>query len=152
MAFSSGNNNGSHNQPMSEINVTPLVDVMLVLLIIFMITAPLMTHKIPIDLPQASTVKNPEEPNIITLALTADGILYWNDIAVSREDWKQRIKQAALQPKQPDLQLRADKTTQYQALAEIMADAQNAGIKKLGFITSPEKKTAAVPTTLKPQK
>ena len=147
MAFSSNNNNGSHNQPMSEINVTPLVDVMLVLLIIFMITAPLMTHKIPIELPQASTVKNPEEPNIITLALTADGILYWNDIAVSRDDWKQRIKQAALQPKQPELQLRADKTTQYQVLAEIMADAQNAGIKKLGFITSPEKNKKPVTAT-----
>jgi biopolymer transport protein ExbD len=137
MAFSAGG--GGQNQPMSEINVTPLVDVMLVLLIIFMITAPLMTHKIPIDLPQASTVKNPEEPNIITLALTADGNLYWNDIAVSKDDWKHRIGDAALQQPQPELQLRADKTTQYQALAEIMADAQNAGIKKMGFITTPDK-------------
>lgn len=148
MAFSSNNNGGSHNQPLSEINVTPLVDVMLVLLIIFMITAPLMTHKIPINLPQASTVKNPDEPNIITLALTADGVLYWNDIAVSRDQWKQRIKQAALQKQQPELQLRADKTTQYQALAEIMADAQNAGIKKMGFITSPEKNKPATSATL----
>ena len=137
MAFSAGG--GGQNQPMSEINVTPMVDVMLVLLIIFMITAPLMTHKIPIDLPQASTVKNPEEPNIITLALTADGNLYWNDIAVNKDDWKRRIGEAALLPQQPELQLRADKTTQYQALAEIMADAQNAGIKKMGFITTPEK-------------
>ena len=149
MAFSSGSNSGSHNQPMSEINVTPLVDVMLVLLIIFMITAPLMTHKIPIDLPQASTVKNPEEPNIITLALTADGVLYWNDIAVSRDQWKQRIGQAALQKPQPELQLRADKTTQYQALAEIMADAQNAGMKKLGFITSPDKHKKPIAATAK---
>ena len=124
---------------MSEINVTPLVDVMLVLLIIFMITAPLMTHKIPINLPQASTVKNPEEPNIITLALTADGNLYWNDIAVSKDEWKARIAQAALQQPQPELQLRADKITQYQVLAEIMADAQNAGIKRMGFITTPKK-------------
>jgi biopolymer transport protein ExbD len=147
MAFSTGNNNGSHNQPLSEINVTPLVDVMLVLLIIFMITAPLMTHKIPIDLPQASTVKNPEEPNIITLALTADGILYWNDIAVSRDDWKKRIGDAAQRKPQPELQLRADKTTQYQVLAEIMADAQNAGVKKMGFITSPDKNKKPVVTS-----
>ena len=138
MAFSAGGGQ-NNNQPMSEINVTPLVDVMLVLLIIFMITAPLMTHKIPIDLPQASTVKNPEEPNIITLALTADGNIYWNDIAVSTDDWKARIGQAALQQPQPELQLRADKITQYQVLAEIMADAQNAGIKKMGFITTPNK-------------
>ena len=138
MAFSAGGGQ-NNNQPMSEINVTPLVDVMLVLLIIFMITAPLMTHKIPIDLPQASTVKNPEEPNIITLALTADGNIYWNDIAVSKDDWKARIGQAALQQPQPELQLRADKITQYQVLAEIMADAQNAGIKRMGFITTPKK-------------
>ncbi len=138
MAFSAGGGQ-NNNQPMSEINVTPLVDVMLVLLIIFMITAPLMTHKIPIDLPQASTVKNPEEPNIITLALTADGNLYWNDIAVSKDEWKARIGQAATQQPQPELQLRADKITQYQVLAEIMADAQNAGIKRMGFITTPNK-------------
>lgn len=138
MAFSAGGGQ-NNNQPMSEINVTPLVDVMLVLLIIFMITAPLMTHKIPIDLPQASTVKNPEEPNIITLALTADGNLYWNDIAVTKEEWKARIEQAATQQPQPELQLRADKITQYQVLAEIMADAQNAGIKRMGFITTPKK-------------
>jgi len=138
MAFSAGGGQ-NNNQPMSEINVTPLVDVMLVLLIIFMITAPLMTHKIPIDLPQASTVKNPEEPNIITLALTADGNLYWNDIAITKEEWKARIDQAATLQPQPELQLRADKITQYQALAEIMADAQNAGIKRMGFITTPKK-------------
>ena len=138
MAFSAGGGQ-NNNQPMSEINVTPLVDVMLVLLIIFMITAPLMTHKIPIDLPQASTVKNPDEPNIITLALTADGNLYWNDISVTKDEWKARIEQAAAQQPQPELQLRADKITQYQALAEIMADAQNAGIKRMGFITTPKK-------------
>ncbi|HWU68162.1 MAG TPA: biopolymer transporter ExbD [Stenotrophobium sp.] len=136
MAFSSGG--GQQNAPLSEINVTPLVDVMLVLLIIFMITAPMMTHKIPINLPQASTVRNPIEPNIVTLALTADGNLYWNDIAVTKDQWRERIKQAALQKPQPELQLRADKTTQYQALAEIMADAQDAGIVKMGFITKPK--------------
>ncbi|MGH8460090.1 MAG: ExbD/TolR family protein [Stenotrophobium sp.] len=136
MAFSAGG--GQNNAPLSEINVTPLVDVMLVLLIIFMITAPMLTHKIPIDLPQASTVKNPEEPNIITLALTADGNLYWNDISVTKEQWKERIRVAALQKPQPELQLRADKTTQYQVLAEIMADAQDAGIIKMGFITKPK--------------
>jgi biopolymer transport protein ExbD len=103
-----------------------------------MITAPMMTHKIPINLPQASTVRNPIEPNIVTLALTADGNLYWNDIAVTKDQWRERIKQAALQKPQPELQLRADKTTQYQALAEIMADAQDAGIVKMGFITKPK--------------
>lgn len=139
MAFSSSEGRFTGDTPpMSEINVTPLVDVMLVLLIIFMITAPLITHKIAIDLPQASAVKNPDKPDIVTLAVDAAGNLYWNDQPVSPEEWKVRVRSAALKSPQPELHLRAEKTTQYQRLAEIMADAQAAGLVKIGFVTNPK--------------
>ncbi|HUR41898.1 MAG TPA: biopolymer transporter ExbD [Verrucomicrobiae bacterium] len=149
MAFSSGN--GSHDggrfsadtPPMSEINVTPMVDVMLVLLIIFMITAPLVTHKIAIDLPQAAATKNPDKPDIVTLSLDAQGKLFWNDQEVTVDEWKVRVRSAALKTPQPELHLRAEKTTQYQRLAEIMADAQAAGLVKIGFVTNPKSTGAA---------
>jgi biopolymer transport protein ExbD len=138
MAFSSGESRfAGETTPMSEINVTPLVDVMLVLLIIFMITAPLITHKIAIDLPQASAIKNPDKPDIVSLAIDAEGQLFWNDQAVSREEWRVRIRSAALRTPQPELQLRADSQTPYQKLAEVMADAQTAGLVKIGFVTKP---------------
>jgi biopolymer transport protein ExbD len=111
MAFGSFDQQGG-NQPMSEINVTPLVDVMLVLVIIFIITAPLLTHGIKIDLPKASSTANPEKPETVTLSLDAK------------------------QP-QPELHLRADQNTRYQKLAEIMSAARNAGLTKLGFVTDP---------------
>ena len=138
---------GSHRRgrraPMAEINVTPMVDVMLVLLIIFMITAPLITHKIAIDLPQAAATKNPDKPDIVTLSLDAQGKLFWNDQPVTDDEWKVRVRSAALKTPQPELHLRAEKTTQYQRLAEIMADAQAAGLAKIGFVTNPKAAPAA---------
>jgi biopolymer transport protein ExbD len=130
---------------MSEINVTPMVDVMLVLLIIFMVTAPLITHKIAIDLPQAAAARNPDKPDIVTLSIDAEGKLFWNDQAVTPDEWKVRVRSAALKTPQPELHLRAEKTTQYQQLAEVMADAQAAGMVKIGFVTSPKDKTAPAP-------
>jgi biopolymer transport protein ExbD len=142
MAFSTGNGSQSgkfsaDTPPMSEINVTPMVDVMLVLLIIFMITAPLITHKIPIDLPQAAATKNPDKPDIVTLAIDAEGKIFWNDQFVTPDEWKVRVRSAALKSPQPELHLRADKATQYQKLAEVMAEAQAAGLVKIGFVTNP---------------
>lgn len=143
MAFSTNEGRFSGDAPpMSEINVTPMVDVMLVLLIIFMITAPLVTNKIPIDLPQASARKNPDKPDVVSLAINADGQLFWNDQPVNKDEWKVRIRSAALKTPQPELQLRAEKTTQYQLVAEIMADAQAAGLSKIGFVTNPKEKKA----------
>ncbi len=144
MAFSSGGNDGKFSAdtpPMSEINVTPMVDVMLVLLIIFMITAPLITHKIAIDLPQAAATKNPDKPDIVTLQIDADGKMYWNDQSVTEDEWKVRVRSAALKNPQPELHLRADKATQYQKLAEVMSEAQGAGLVKIGFVTNPKAKT-----------
>ncbi|HUS23965.1 MAG TPA: biopolymer transporter ExbD [Candidatus Binatia bacterium] len=143
MAFTTKGRFTGGPPPMSEINVTPLVDVMLVLLIIFMITAPLITHKIAIDLPQASATKNPDKPDVVTLAIDAEGHIFWNDQVVNKDEWKVRVRSAALKTPQPELQLRAEKTTQYQLLAEIMSDAQNAGLVKMGFVTSPKDRAAA---------
>jgi biopolymer transport protein ExbD len=140
MAFGSGKTFTSDSTPMAEINVTPMVDVMLVLLIIFMITAPLITHKIAIDLPQAAAVRNPDKPDIVTLSIDAQGQLYWNEQAVTADEWKVRVRSAALKDPQPELHLRAEKTTQYQQLAEIMAEAQAAGMVKIGFVTNPKDK------------
>ena len=128
----------SHTQPMSEINTTPLVDVMLVLLVIFIITAPLLTHAVKIDLPQATSQPLPEEPEVISLAIDGAGKTYWNDVPLVQGELKQKLLQIADKKPQPELQIRADKETRYQLLAEVMADAQNAGVTKLGFISEPK--------------
>ncbi|MBO9661619.1 biopolymer transporter ExbD [Dokdonella sp.] len=133
MAMSTGGGGG----PMAEINVTPLVDVMLVLLIIFMITAPLMSHKIQINLPQANpnTIDtNPPEP--IDLAVKENGDLYMNDEPVTSAILEAQLRVAAQKNPQPELQIRAEKTTQYQKVAEVMAAAKRAGMVKIGFLTT----------------
>jgi biopolymer transport protein ExbD len=130
----------SHTRPMAEINTTPMVDVMLVLLVIFIITAPLLTHEVKIDLPQASSQVSPEKPDTVTLSINADGKLFWNDAPFESSDLETRLAAAALQNPQPEMHLRADKTTAYQHLATIMSAAQNAGISKLGFVTEPKPK------------
>ncbi|HHW4669225.1 MAG TPA: ExbD/TolR family protein [Xylella fastidiosa subsp. multiplex] len=138
MAFSNGNSNG----PMADINVTPLVDVMLVLLIIFIITAPLMSHKVKVELPQANLVnKNNEEKrsNPITLAVKEDGSLYWNDIQISESELEQRFSLAAQQPPQPPLNLRGDRTTKMSKISKIIKLAQGQGIMDIGFIATKEK-------------
>ena len=136
-----GFSNEVHTQPMSEINTTPLVDVMLVLLVIFIITAPLLTHAVKIDLPQATSQPLPEKPEVISLTIDADGRIYWNDVPLvqdgSQGELKQKLLQIAEQKPQPELNIRADKETRYQILAKVMADAQNAGVTKLGFLSEP---------------
>ncbi|MDP3608814.1 MAG: biopolymer transporter ExbD [Methylophilus sp.] len=127
-----------HTQPMNEINTTPLVDVMLVLLVIFIITAPLLTHAVKIDLPQATSQPLPEKPEVVDLAVDAQGKVYWNDVEMVAGEVKQKLAAAANQKPQPELQIRADKNTRYQVLAEVMADAQNVGITKLGFVSEPK--------------
>ena len=138
MIGGNASNNEAHTQPMSEINTTPLVDVMLVLLVIFIITAPLLTHAVKIELPQATSQALPEEPKVITLAIDNAGKTYWNDAPLVQGELKQKLLQAADIKPQPELQIRADKETKYQVLAEVMTDAQNAGITKLGFVSEPK--------------
>jgi biopolymer transport protein ExbD len=132
------NSNGAHNVPMSEINTTPLVDVMLVLLVIFIITAPLLTHAVKIDLPQASSQPAPEKPEIVSISIDGNGQMYWNDTQMVKGELKSKLESIANQTPQPELHVRADKETRYQILAEVMADAQNAGVTKLGFVSAPE--------------
>jgi biopolymer transport protein ExbD len=141
MAFG-GFGNGESNQPMSEINTTPLVDVMLVLLIIFMITAPLLTHSVKIDLPTASNEPTQAEPDVITVSLDAEGKLYWNETPVAEAVLETRLAEAAGLSPQPELHLRADRNTRYEMIARLMAAARRAGIEKLGFVTLPEAGTA----------
>jgi biopolymer transport protein ExbD len=133
-----GGGTTSHTAPMSEINTTPLVDVMLVLLVIFIITAPLLTHAVKIDLPQASSQPLPEKPEIISVSIDGTGKMYWNDTPMVEGELRVKLQQIAKQEPQPELHIRADKETRYQILAEVMADAQNAGVTKLGFVSEPK--------------
>ena len=128
----------SAHAPMSEINTTPLVDVMLVLLIIFIVTAPLLTHSIRIDLPTAGSAVTPEKPDIITLSLNREGRLFWNDAPINENDLSGRLTEAGNRKPQPELHLRADRDTRYQKIAEIMTTAQKAGLQKLGFVSIPQ--------------
>lgn len=135
--MSFGSFDSQSGRPMAEINTTPLVDVMLVLLIIFIITAPLLSHAVRIDLPEAASEPNPEKPETVTLAIDAEGKLYWNDVPLAETELPARLEEEAGRTPQPELHLRADKTTIYQRVAEVMSAAQRAGITKLGFVTEP---------------
>lgn len=137
MAFG-GLEHGTESQPMSEINVTPLVDVMLVLLVIFIVTAPLFTHAVRVDLPQADAQPSPKKPETVALALDGNGRLSWNGEAVKLADINPRLLEAATKQPQPEIHLYADQNTRYQALAEVMAAIQTAGLQKVGFITTPK--------------
>jgi biopolymer transport protein ExbD len=136
MAFG-GFSQENHAAPVSEINMVPLIDVMLVLLIVFMITAPLLTHAVKIDLPAAASASTDARPETITLALDDTGALYWNDRITRMTELPTLLAEIAARPQQPELHLRADRDTRYQALAEIMAAARLAGVHKIGFITHP---------------
>lgn len=136
MAFG-GFNNNQQAAPMADINVTPMVDVMLVLLVIFIITAPLFTHAIKLDLPTAQSAAAPEKPETISLSINGEGQVFWGNDAIARPDLAARLAQAGQKKPQPELHLRADKATRYEVIAEVMAAAQANGLTKLGFVTEP---------------
>jgi biopolymer transport protein ExbD len=123
-----------------EINTTPLVDVMLVLLIIFIITIPVINHSVKLDLPKASTQANDPKPETVNLSIDAQGKLFWNNKPIAEDELQQQITLAAQKTPQPELHLRAERTTQYEKVAQVMAAAQNGGLSKIGFITDPNKK------------
>lgn len=122
---------------MSEINVVPLVDVMLVLLIIFIITAPLLTHSVKIDLPKAASSPNTTQPEHIEFSIRADGDYFWNGEAVTLDQLTPRFTQSAENSPQTELHIRADRTTHYEHVARVMSIAAKAGLTKIGFITDP---------------
>lgn len=138
MAFGGFDDNRS--QPMAEINTTPLVDVMLVLLVIFIITAPLFNQAIPIDLPKVVANNLEEKPLVLHVALDAHDQLFLDDAPIDADDLELRFKSAA--PRNPELHLRADRNTRYEAIARIMAAAQAAGVGKIAFVTDPAPRTA----------
>ncbi len=123
---------------MNEINMTPLVDVMLVLLIIFIITVPVMKHSVNVDLPRASSEQQLIKPETVRLSVDAQGGYYINDSKITDEELAPRLLAAAAQTPQPDLHIRGDKAVRYERVAQAMAAAQQAGLHKIGFITEPK--------------
>lgn len=142
MAFGSFDQHKTCGHTVAEINMIPLIDVMLVLLVIFMITAPMMTHAVKIDLPKVSSQpqqSTPIEP--VNLAIDADGKLFWNQDPITREQMQQKLAQLALEPDAAELHIRSDKAAAYQYIAETLADAAQAGISRIGFVSEPDTHT-----------
>ncbi len=126
------------DEVMNEINMTPLVDVMLVLLIIFIITVPVMKHAVNIDLPQATNQRQEDKPQTIRLSVDAQGAYYWNQDKVDDAQLPQLLAAEAGKQPQPELHIRGDKNVRYERVAQAMAAAQQAGLRKIGFITEPK--------------
>ncbi|MDL2356657.1 MAG: biopolymer transporter ExbD [Pseudomonadota bacterium] len=124
---------------MSDINVTPMVDVMLVLLVIFMLTAPVFTPALKLELPRAQAAAAPRQADTVDIAIDAAGAITWNGTVLDAAALDARLAQAAARDPQPELQLRADRNTRYEAVAQLMAAAQARGLLKLGFVTDPHK-------------
>lgn len=128
----------SNDDVMNEINMTPLVDVMLVLLIVFIITVPVMKHAVNVDLPRASNEPEVIKPKNISLSIDAQGQYHWDKEAISDDELENRLRAAATQDPQPDLHIHGDKEVRYERVAKAMAAAQTTGIRKIGFVTNPE--------------
>jgi len=124
--------------PVSDINMVPLIDVMLVLLVIFIVTAPLLTHAVKLELPRASAQVDPARVDKVEFAIDAAGSLYWNGEPLSREEARARFVAAGTRQPQPEIHLRADQAVPYRHVARTLADASRAGLTKVGFITEPE--------------
>jgi biopolymer transport protein ExbD len=125
---------------MASINTTPLVDVMLVLLIIFLITIPVITKTVPVALPKAVNIPTRTKPENITIAVDKEGNVYWNDKALpSRDALLAYIREAAVRKPQPEIHIRGDKDTRYEAIGHVMYAIQRGGIQKVGFLTEPDR-------------
>jgi biopolymer transport protein ExbD len=125
---------------MNEINMTPLVDVMLVLLIIFIITVPVMKHAVNIDLPRASSEREQTKPENILFSVAADGSYYWNEQKITDAEFASRLATESAKDPQPELHIRGDKEVRYERVAQAMSLAREAGVRKIGFITEPNTK------------
>lgn len=136
MAFGGGLD--EQDDVVSEINMTPLVDVMLVLLILFIITVPVLTHSVKLDLPRVQNEQNIVPPQTVMISVTANGVVHWNDTAIDETGLKGRLRTASAQKPQPEIHIRGDRKVAYEHVVKTMAAAQRAGIQKLGFVTKPD--------------
>jgi biopolymer transport protein ExbD len=136
MAFASLES-GDDSEPLAEINMVPLIDVMLVLLIIFMVAAPLLPHAVKLELPKASSAPNVAKPEHVQLAIDAGSRVFWNGQAVDAETFADRLRAAAAKQPQPELHISADRTTPYEKLAQVMSEAARHGLSRIGFVTDP---------------
>ncbi|MDO9314624.1 MAG: biopolymer transporter ExbD [Burkholderiaceae bacterium] len=137
MAFASFDSSQRVGGPMNDINMVPLIDVLLVLLVIFIVSAPLLTHAVKLDLPKTSAVPQPPVPDALNLSIDAQGGLFWNGQPVSRAQATDRFVEAAARRPQPELHLRADQNVAYRHVALTLADASHAGLTRLGFVSEP---------------
>ena len=127
-------NEGGDPEVMVDMNTTPLIDVMLVLLIMLIITIPIQTHAVKLDLPAGNPPPPPAPPEVVTVDVDFDGTILWNDEVVDRQGLDARIATAAAQPVQPELHLRPNKLVTYKYVAAVMADAQRLGLTKLSLV------------------
>jgi len=139
MAFASFDSNRSA-APMNEINMVPLIDVMLVLLVIFIVTAPLLTQAVKLDLPKVNSQPNILKPEKIEFAIDGAGLLYWNGETVDRAEAARRFLVEGKKEPLPEVHLRADQNVAYHFVAETLADASKAGLSKIGFVSDPEQR------------
>ena len=142
MAFASLDSGNDDAEPLAEINMVPLIDVMLVLLIIFMVTAPLLTHAVKVDLPKAASTASEPRPEAIELSIDRDGQVFWNGKPVDATDLEARLGETAANTvssagNTPELRLRADRQTPYEKVAQVMSAASRHGLTRLGFVTDP---------------
>ena len=138
MAFGSFERKSS-SQPMAEINMVPLIDVVLVLLVSFIVTAPLLTNVVKLDLPRATANAELQKPEKIEFAIDAQGGLFWNGERLTREDAIARFTEAGQKRPQPEVYLRADQTVPYRYVAQTLADASKGGLSKVAFVSEPER-------------
>jgi biopolymer transport protein ExbD len=128
-----------NTEVMSTINTTPLVDVMLVLLIIFLITIPVINKTVKVNLPKAVNIPTQTKPENVTIAIDKEGVAYWNDKRLgSREDLLSQVKAAAVRKPQPEIHIRGDQETRYEAIGRVMYMIQRGGVQKVGFLTEPD--------------
>jgi biopolymer transport protein ExbD len=132
-----GGNLNDNDDMVSDINMVPLIDVMLVMLIIFILTVPVLTHSVNLDLPRANNAPNIVKPDTVNLSITVDGSVYWNDESLSDEQLAQRLQVAAASDPQPDIFIRGDRKVEYERVAKVLATVQRSGVFKLGFVTEP---------------
>jgi biopolymer transport protein ExbD len=140
MSISTGGGPGEDEEPLSAINTTPLVDVMLVLLIIFLITVPVITQSVKVDLPKAANIPTQTKPENVNIAVDADGNVFWNTgLVPTQEALLDRLKAVAVMDPQPEIHVRGDKRTKYEHVGRVIVLCQRSGIQKVGFITEPDR-------------